>query len=137
MATRKPDPNLYAGDLFGEFYQVEEAQAPRRVALRALVPGIATALIVAFAALWLSDQYGFPAILAGLLLGLALAFLAEHPALGEGLDFVSRHFLRVGIVLLGLQVSLMQIAELGWAAFAGLLAIMAGGFGSGEVGGER
>ncbi|MEM7779433.1 MAG: putative sulfate exporter family transporter [Pseudomonadota bacterium] len=136
MATKKPDPNLYAGDLFGEFYQVEQSDTPRRVALRALVPGVATALIVAFAALWLSQQYGIPAILAGLLLGLALAFLAEHPLLGEGLDFVSRHFLRVGIVLLGLQVSLMQIADLGWQAFAGLIAIMAVAFASGLLGAQ-
>lgn len=134
MATKKPDPGLYAGDLFGEFYQVEQTEPTRRVQLRALVPGVATALIIAFAALWLSDQYGFPAILAGLLLGLALHFLAEHPSLGDGLDFVSRHFLRVGIVLLGLQVSLMQIADLGWAAFVGLLAIMAAAFGSGLLG---
>ena len=125
----KPDPGLYAGDLFGEFYQVEQAEPSRRVQFRSLLPGVATALIVALAALWLSDQYGIPAILAGLLLGLALHFLAEHPRLGEGLDFVSRQFLRFGIVLLGLQVSLMQIAALGFGAFAGLLAIMAVAFG--------
>ncbi|MEO0906935.1 MAG: putative sulfate exporter family transporter [Pseudomonadota bacterium] len=130
----KPDPGLYAGDLFGEFYQVEQAEPSRRVQFRSLLPGVATALIVALAALWLSDQYGIPAILAGLLLGLALHFLAEHPRLGEGLDFVSRQFLRFGIVLLGLQVSLMQIAALGFGAFAGLLAIMAVAFGGGLLG---
>jgi uncharacterized integral membrane protein (TIGR00698 family) len=134
MATRKPDPALYSGDLFGEFYHVEHAEAPARVRLRDLLPGLGTSLIVGFAALWLAQQYGIPAILAGLLLGLALHFLSEHPALGEGLDFVSRHFLRVGIVLLGLQVSLSQIVAVGWQAFAGLIAIMAITFAAGLVG---
>ncbi len=134
MTNRNPDPALYAGDLFGEIYQAERQKAPVRVTISALFPGIATTLIVGFAALWLAQQYGFPAILAGLLLGLALHFLSEHPALGEGLDFVSRHFLRIGIVLLGLQVSLAQIAQVGWAAFAGLIAIMTAAFGAGLLG---
>lgn len=128
MNARKPDPALYAGDLFGEFYHVEQVAAPPTFNIRRLLPGMATCLIVALAAMWLAQQYGFPAILLGLLLGLALHFLSEHPALGEGLDFVSRHFLRLGIVLLGLQVSLMQIAEVGLVAFAGLLAIMGTAF---------
>lgn len=134
MATRKPDPAIYAGDLFGEFYHVEQAERPARLDLRGLVPGFAIALVVGFASLWLSQQYGLPAILAGLLLGLALHFLSEHQALGTGLDFVSRHFLRLGIVLLGLQVSLTQIVAVGWQAFAGLLAIMATAFAAGLLG---
>lgn len=134
MATRKPDPAIYAGDLFGEFYHVEQPDKPARLDLRAVVPGLAIALVVGFASLWLSQQYGLPAILAGLLLGLALHFLSEHPALGAGLDFVSRHFLRIGIVLLGLQVSLTQIVSVGWQAFAGLVAIMAAAFGAGLLG---
>ena len=134
MTSRKPDPALYAGDLFGEFYQVEEVTTPKRVPLRALLPGISTCVIVSLAALWLAQQYGFPAILAGLLLGLALHFLSELPSLGAGLDFVSKHFLRAGIVLLGLQVSLMQIADLGWFAFLGLIAIMGTAFGAALLG---
>ena len=134
MRTSKTDPALYAGDLFGEYYQSEDVGAKSRVALSDLLPGIGTCLVVSLAALWMAGQYGFPAILAGLMLGLALHFLSEHSALGEGLDFVSRHFLRVGIVLLGLQVSLMQIAAIGWYAFAGLLGIMLAAFSAGLLG---
>ena len=134
MTMGKPDPALYAGDLFGEFYQAEQDTSPKRFALRELVRGVATSVIVALAALWLAQQYGFPAILAGLLLGLALQFLSEQPSLAPGLDFVSKQFLRVGIVLLGLQVSLMQIIDLGAAAFLGLLAIMGAAFGAGIIG---
>ena len=134
MKGSKHDPALYAGDLFGEFYESERLETASRISVAAFFPGMATCLIVGFAALWLAQQYGFPAILAGLLLGLALHFLADHPALGVGLDFVSRHFLRIGIVLLGLQVSFGQIAQIGWAPFAGLIAIMAAAFFAGIIG---
>lgn len=134
MSASKPDPVFYAGDLFGEFYQAEHTAPPRAYAFRELWRGVVTSVIVALAALWLAHQYGFPAILAGLLLGLALQFLSEASSLGPGLDFVSKHFLRAGIVLLGLQVSLVQIVDLGAAAFVGLLAIMAAAFGAGLLG---
>ncbi|MEP3422271.1 MAG: putative sulfate exporter family transporter [Erythrobacter sp.] len=134
MKIRKHDPALYAGDLFGEFYESERLDTSSRISLSALFPGMVVCVIVSCAALWLAQQYGFPAILAGLLLGLALHFLSDHPAVGEGLDFVSWHFLRIGIVLLGLQVSLDQIAQIGWAPFAGLIAIMAATFFAGLLG---
>ncbi len=134
MAGKSTDPALYAGDLFGEIYHSDHVADEKRVTLRDLLPGVATSLVVSFAALWLAGQYGFPAILAGLLLGLALHFLSEHEALGDGLDFVSRHFLRIGIVLLGLQVSMAQIAAIGWMPFAGLLAIMGAAFAAGLLG---
>ena len=39
MTMGKPDPALYAGDLFGEFYQAEQDRSPKRFALRELVRG--------------------------------------------------------------------------------------------------
>ena len=134
MSDRKPDPALFAGDLFGEVYQSEIADPGERQTLAGLLPGLLTCLIAALAAMWLAEHYGFPAILLGLLIGLALHFLADHPALGTGLDFAARHFLRIGIVLLGLQVTVMQIGAIGWLAFAGLLAIMMAAFGAGLIG---
>lgn len=134
MSDRKPDPALFAGDLFGEVYQSEIADPGERQTLAGLLPGLLTCLIAALAAMWLAEHYGFPAILLGLLIGLALNFLADHPALGTGLDFAARHFLRIGIVLLGLQVTVMQIGAIGWLAFAGLLAIMMAAFGAGLIG---
>ncbi len=134
MTSKEPDPALFAGDLFGEVYQSEVAAQPSRITLSSLLPGLLTCLIASLAAMWLSEHYGFPAILLGLLIGLALHFLSDHPALGEGLDFAARHFLRIGIVLLGLQITAMQIGAIGWLPFAGLLAIMAAAFGAGLVG---
>ena len=134
MSAKKPDPALFAGDLFGEVYQSEVAAKPARQTLRALLPGLLTCLTASLAALWLADQYGFPAILLGLLIGLALHFLSDLPSLGAGLDFAARHFLRIGIVLLGLQVTAMQIGAIGWLPFAGLLLVMATAFMAGVAG---
>lgn len=134
MSSQRPDPGLYAGDLFGEFYQAEQKLSEKRPALGAILPGLTTCLVAAFAAMWLAEHYGFPAILLGLLIGLSLHFLSDHPALGEGLDFAARHFLRFGIVLLGLQVTLSQISAIGWLPFAGLLAIMVASFAAGLAG---
>lgn len=134
----KSDPNsqrdLFAGDLYGEMYQAEQDAAPARLPFTANIPGLLTCLIAALAALWLSEHYGFPAVLLGLIIGLALNFLSEHPALGAGLDFAARHFLRVGIVLLGLQVTWGEIGGMGWTPFLGLFAIMAAAFAAGLAG---
>ncbi len=123
----------YAGDLFGEMILAQDARdsEPKRGArLAALWPGIAACAAVSAAAAWLSDHYGLPIILAGLLLGLALNFLSGEERTHAGLDFASRHFLRLGIVALGLQVTVGQILALGPLPFIGVLLVMAAAFGA-------
>lgn len=122
MDKRLP-AQFYAGDLFGEIYQ--SRQVPVREKPLAALPGLALCGTAALAAAWLANYYGFPIILLGLLVGLALSFLSEDARTHAGLDFASRHFLRAGIVLLGLQVTFAQVVALGWISFAGLLAVMA------------
>jgi len=123
---RAQKPEFFAGDLFGELYQSDAVPARRR--LREFVPGLLLCATASLAAATLSDTYGFPVILLGLLIGLALSFVSEVEVTAPGLDFASRHFLRAGIVLLGLQVTFAQVGALGWAAFAGLLVVMGGAF---------
>ena len=65
-----------------------------------------------------------PVILAGLLLGLALNFVSAEQKVHPGLDFCGTVCLRWGIVLLGTQVTAMQIGGLGALAFLGLIGIM-------------
>jgi uncharacterized integral membrane protein (TIGR00698 family) len=89
------------------------------------LPGLAICVIACLAAAFLSGQYGAPIILMGLLIGLALNFVATDPRTHPGLDFAARTCLRIGIVLLGTQVTLMQIGALGPVPFAALLVVMA------------
>jgi len=126
----RPDFDAYAGDLFGEMMLADSAAAagtavPERKPLSRFVPGIAICAIASAAAAWLAQNYGVPIILAGLLLGLALNFASGDARTHEGLDATSRHGLRAGIVLLGLQVTLMQIAGMGAVPFLGLALVMA------------
>lgn len=125
----------HGGDLFGEIHLAETAQSgapPSRLAL--IWPGLAVCGVAAGAAAWLSDHYGFPIILLGLLVGLALNFVSQDPRTHLGLDFAARTCLRVGIVVLGFQVTFAQIAALGAAPFAALIVVMGVTFAAGMVG---
>ncbi len=114
----------HGGDLFGELDLAAREAAPAR-RRDSLGPGLALCGVAAAAAAWLAEHYGFPIMLLGLLVGLALNFVTRDPGTHCGLDFASRTCLRAGIVVLGLQVSVAQIAALGAAPFAALLAVMA------------
>ena len=125
----------YIADLYGETYLADESAAPRRrLALRALFPGLIVVAIASAAATWFSEHYAMPVILAGLLIGLALNFVSAEQKVHPGLDFCGTSCLRWGIVLLGTQVTAMQIGSLGALAFIGLIFIMALVVGSGLLG---
>ncbi len=125
----------YIADLYGETYLAEENPAPRkRLMIGALFPGFAVVGVASVAATWFSEHYGMPVILAGLLLGLALNFVSAERKVHPGLDFCGTSCLRWGIVLLGTQVTAMQIGGLGALAFLGLIGIMALVIGAGLLG---
>jgi uncharacterized integral membrane protein (TIGR00698 family) len=131
-----PRSNMpYVADLYGEAFLAEPAPVPtRQKRLAEYFPGIAAVIITAIAATWFSDHYGMPVILAGLLLGLALNFISSLQQVHAGLDLCGTTGLRVGILLLGTQVTAMQIGSLGGTAFLALLAIMAFTIGAGMLG---
>ena len=114
--------SYYMGDLFGELTYTEEVDRPTPV--RALVPGLLIAGIAAMAAAFLSLTYGFPLMLTGLLLGFSMSFVAQDNRTHAGFDFASRTLLRIGIILLGLQVTFAQVMALGIAPFGALLVVM-------------
>jgi len=136
----------YGGDLFGEMYLAEltgATQAPDDSAegiFARFLPGLVLAAVAAGSAAWLAEHYGFPIILLGLLIGLALNFVAREETTHLGLDFASRTCLRWGIVALGFQVTLTQMLELGPWPFVALLVIMgltfAAGVGGAAVSGQ-
>lgn len=86
--------------------------------IRELVPGFAISLIVAAAASFLSEHYGTPVMLFALLLGMALNFLADDTKCKPGIEFTARSILRLGVALLGIRITLSQIADLGWKPVA-------------------
>ncbi|EPF80588.1 YeiH family protein [Acinetobacter rudis] len=81
---------------------------------RELLPGILVSLIVAAAATFLADHYAAPVMLFALMLGMAVNFLAVEGPCKAGIEFTSRTVLRIGIGLLGMRITLEQIAGLGW-----------------------
>ncbi|MDG1461424.1 MAG: putative sulfate exporter family transporter [Luminiphilus sp.] len=77
-------------------------------------PGVAVATAVALAASFIAQRYGAPAMLMGLLLGMAFHFLNETPRVGPGLELVAVKALRLGVALLGLRLTVADVASLGW-----------------------
>jgi len=85
---------------------------------RNLWPGVLLCLTVAAAANFLAEHYQAPLMLFALLLGMALNFLADHDTCRPGVEFAARTLLRIGVALLGVRITLGQIAELGWQPVA-------------------
>src|SRR5689334_12355092 len=111
-----------AADLFGDLLEVEAPRRPEdaRPKLLTYLPGLGITGIAALAAAWLGDHYHAPLMLMGLLIGLAFNFLNGDARLHPGLGFASKTLLRWGIVLVGLQVTIWQIAALGWPSFVAI-----------------
>jgi uncharacterized integral membrane protein (TIGR00698 family) len=81
---------------------------------RALFPGVLACVVVAAASTFLAEHYGAPVMLFALLLGMAMNFLSGDAPCAPGIEFTARHVLRLGVALLGLRITMGQIAELGW-----------------------
>ncbi|MEY2928299.1 MAG: hypothetical protein RL367_2776, partial [Pseudomonadota bacterium] len=121
-ANGSPLPLPVAADLYGDLL---EPEARPEKGVRAFFPGLATAGVAALAAAWLSEHYGAPLMLMGLLLGLALNFTNQDARLHPGLGFASKTLLRLGIVLLGFRITIWQLVDLGWAGFGAIAVILA------------
>ena len=81
---------------------------------RSICPGLAVVGVVAAAAMHLGALYSAPVMLYALLLGLSLHFLAsEETKCLAGIEFASQKLLRIGVSLLGLQISIPEIYGLG------------------------
>ena len=81
---------------------------------RQLAPGFLASCVVAAAATFLSEHYHAPVMLFALLLGMAMNFLALEGPCAAGIEFTARQVLRVGVALLGLRITVGQIASMGW-----------------------
>jgi uncharacterized integral membrane protein (TIGR00698 family) len=80
-----------------------------------IAPGVASTLIVALAATYLSDHYHAPPVIFALLLGMALNQLSAEARYAPGINVSARTLLRISVALLGLRITFGQIGELGWS----------------------
>jgi len=100
--------------------------AAGRDAARRLFPGLAVALLVGMAAAFLGGHYKGSMLLFALLLGMTLNFLSEDVRMQAGIQFAASTVLRVGVALLGLRLTLDNVASLGGATVLALaLAVVA------------
>lgn len=93
---------------------------------RSLYPGVALAAVIGLAALFLSEHYGAPVMLLALLLGMVFNPLSEEGAVAPGIAFSSKALLRAGVALLGVRVSVSDIASLGVAGFGAIAGLLGG-----------
>ena len=98
------------------------APVPAPTSARALFPGLLACGVVAAASTFLSEHYGAPVMLFALLLGMAMNFLSADGPCAPGIEFAARQVLRFGVALLGLRITVAQIAELGWGP-AGIVVV--------------
>ncbi|HZZ92339.1 MAG TPA: putative sulfate exporter family transporter [Usitatibacter sp.] len=92
---------------------------PLRLAERAVLacPGLALTAVVSIAATYFSDRFKLSAMVFALLLGMAFNFIADA-RFRPGIEMASRAVLRAGVALLGLRITLAEVATLGWSAIA-------------------
>ncbi|MCZ6718933.1 MAG: putative sulfate exporter family transporter, partial [Gammaproteobacteria bacterium] len=81
--------------------------------LSPIIPGLSISIVIGFAAGFLSEHYGAPAMLFALLLGMSLNFIADDQRTIPGIAFSGRTLLRIGVALLGFRIVLGDILALG------------------------
>jgi uncharacterized integral membrane protein (TIGR00698 family) len=93
--------------------------------LRDAMPGLLLSATIALAVRFVSDRLGGPAMLYALLFGMAFNFLTEDERFARGIRFASRNILRIGVALLGLRITTVEVMDLGWPVVALILASVA------------
>ena len=78
-----------------------------------VMPGVIICITIALATTFIADHYGGPTLLYALLFGMTLHFLSEEGRCLAGVEFSSRTILRLGVALLGVRITLEQVATLG------------------------
>lgn len=80
--------------------------------------GLAVAAVVGIGSTFLSTRFAASPMLFALVLGMLLNFLREDERCRPGIDLASTLLLRTGVALLGLRITVGEIAALGWATVA-------------------
>jgi len=86
------------------------------------LPGVMVSAALAIAATVVSSRYGAPAMLMGLLLGMACHFVGDIKRMQLGLDLMAGPALRFGVALLALRLTFSDLVQLGWQSVLFLIA---------------
>lgn len=121
------------GELAGCEPALQDSPAPRGAAISAgVLPGVGLATGIAATAFLLRRLPGlgiFSPMILSTFLGMALHNMAGTPAWAKpGVVFSLKRILRLGIVLLGLQLALTQVMQIGIAGIAIILLALAATF---------
>lgn len=76
-------------------------------------PGIFLTLTLAMAATFVARSYGGPTMLFALLFGIAFNHLGKDDRYAPGIQFASKTILRIGVALLGVQLTVGELSALG------------------------
>lgn len=74
--------------------------------------GFLTALVIAVACMFVSNNYGGPSVLYALLVGMAFHFLTEDSTVMPGIEMCAKTLLRIGVALLGVRITAEELAHL-------------------------
>ena len=85
-----------------------------------LIPGILLAALITLASLLTEWRFGGPVMLYALVIGAVFNPVSEKANLSRGLSFSASCILKIGIALLGVKITLIDVAQLGFQT-AGLV----------------
>lgn len=105
-------------NFFSSTSVADAAQPAGSPHLLQLLPGAGLTCVMAMAATLVSTLHGGPQFLYALFFGVAFHYLSHDPKTRPGIEFCSRTVLRVGVGLLGAQITASQIVGLGWSTAA-------------------
>jgi uncharacterized integral membrane protein (TIGR00698 family) len=118
--ARLPEIGFESYDSMEGLIAIDPGEPPQRFGawpqaklIHAVYPGLMVAGTIALASTWLAQHYTAPVMLFALLFGMAFHFLHEEGRCVAGIEFASRAVLRLGVGLLGVRITLSQIASLG------------------------
>ncbi len=94
---------------------MRDLQAKAVTALAGVGPGLLASILIATVAGLAASLTGGPIMLFALLIGIAVNFLGNVERCNPGIAFTSKSVLRLGVALLGLKVTLGDVAALGWS----------------------
>lgn len=91
-----------------------------RDVLITILPGVLLAVMIAAISLFVEARFGGSVMLYALVFGTLFNPLASKPYLATGLTFSADNILKIGVALLAVKITIVDVANLGWQT-AGLV----------------